>query len=205
MISRRYVGALMAVLVLALGATLRGSYFPPTGDWAPLTAQQLPADVAGVRGVEKVRTGGWIAETYGAQSWAERTYAVGGDEVGVFVVRSFDMKKLYHHPELGVLRGNTFQPGHALTLGDASQTVHVLQNTTSGASAVYALVHDGAWIGNPYRLQVSSALTSLWTGRRPLTLVFVYGPVLADGVPTPFAADLLRAAVRGVNGAAGPS
>ena len=59
-----------------------------------------------------------------------------------------------------------------------------------------ALIHEGRWVGNPYVLQLSSAVTTLWTGPRPLTLVFAYGPVLADGQPSAFTAELLRTAVR---------
>jgi hypothetical protein len=39
-------------------------------------------------------------------------------------------------------------------------------------------------------------VTTLWTGPKPLTLVFAYGPVLEDGRPSAFTADLLRDAVR---------
>ena len=80
-----------------------------------------------------------------------------------------------------------------------TEAVYVLENLTGeGESAVYALVYDDRWIGNPYMLQLSSAVTSVWAARRPLTLVFAYGPVLENGHPVPVVAELLRTAVQGL-------
>ena len=136
-----------------------------------------------------------MKDTYAADSWAERTYdAPGSGDVSLFVARGFDLKKLYHHPELGVLRGRSFEAQRSTVVD--GRPVHVLQNATDGESAVYALVYEGDWIGNPYLLQASSALTSLWTGPRPLTLVFAYGAVLQDGQPTPFVTEVLRSSVQ---------
>lgn len=198
MISRRYAAPLMGCLLLALVPTVLHGYLRRSHAIARITDASLPSAVADVAGEPRTRTGGWIADTYGVESWAERTYPRAGQgEVGLFVTRGFDMKKLYHHPELGVLRGNVFaaQQTQALPGGGDGEWVHVLRHESAGPSVVYALVYDGRWVANPYRLQLSSALTSLWTGPRPLLLVFAYGDVLTDGRPSPFTADLLRAAV----------
>ena len=49
---------------------------------------------------------------------------------------------------------------------------------------------------------MSSAVTSLWARRRPLTLLFVHGPVLKDGEPTPAVTELLHATVQGFEASA---
>ncbi|AMY10067.1 hypothetical protein LuPra_03295 [Luteitalea pratensis] len=198
MISRRHVWPLIFASLLALLPTMQRGYVGGVDSVEKVTSARLPGEVAGVASVDKQRTGGWMANTYGADSWAERTYQVPGKgDVGLFVARGFDMKKLYHHPELGVLRGRTFAPADTMALSDKpDQIVHVLQSASSQESAVYALIHDGRWVDNPYALQLSSAVTTLWTGPKPLTLVFAYGPVLANGQPSPFTAELLRTAVR---------
>ena len=191
MISRRFAMPLLVALAVALLPTVQHGYVGRTPAVDKITDAFLPVAVDGVTGTPKVRTGGWMTSTYGADSWAERTYDVPGPgEVSLFVARGFDLKKLYHHPELGVLRGRSFETLRSAVVD--GRPVHVLQNATDGESAVYALVYDGDWVGNPYVLQASSALTSLWTGPRPLTLVFVYGAVLNDGQPTRFATEALR-------------
>ena len=191
MISRRFAMPLLVALAVALLPTVQHGYVGRTPAVDKITDASLPVAVDGVTGTPKVRTGGWMTSTYGADSWAERTYDTPGPgEVSLFVARGFDLKKLYHHPELGVLRGRSFDAlRNAVVDG---RPVYVLQNATDGESAVYALVYEGDWIGNPYALQASSALTSLWTGPRPLTLVFIYGAVLTDGQPTRFATVALR-------------
>jgi hypothetical protein len=193
-ISGRHAVALLVLFALALLPTVQHGYVGYTATALRVTQDVLPVSVDGIGGAPKQRTGGWMTSTYAADSWAERTYTrPGAGDVSLFVARGFDLKKLYHHPELGVLRGNSFEPLRRATID--GEPVHVLQNLADGDSAVYALIYEQEWVGNPYVLQASSAFTSLWTGRRPLTLVFVYGPVLDRGQPTATAARLLPAAV----------
>lgn len=197
MISRRYALPLLVVLAVALLPTVQHGYLGYTAESAKVTQESLPAAVAGISGAPRVRTGGWMTSTYAADSWAERTYAPAAQrQVSLFVARGFDLKKLYHHPELGVLRGNSFQPLRTAEVD--GRPVHVLQNVGDGDSAVYALIYEDEWVGNPYWLQASSAVTSLWTGRRPLTLVFAYGDVLEGGAPTKLAGELLVRAASGL-------
>lgn len=194
MISSRHAVALLVLLAVALLPTVQHAYVGYTATAAKVTQELLPASMDGISGAPKPRTGGWMASTYSADSWAERSYAAtGAAHVSLLVARGFDLKKLYHHPELGVLRGNSFQPLRRAEID--GRPVHVLQNVADGDSAVYALIYEHDWVANPYVLQASSAFTSLWTGRRPLTLVFVYGSVLDRGQPTATAARLLKATV----------
>lgn len=191
MIGGRHLTALLLLLGLALVPTILHGYLGFVGTAAPVLAENLPP---GSRPAESRRSAAWLTETYAVESWAERAYDLPGHRpVTLFVARGFDLKKLYHHPELGVLRGRSFHP-HRSALIDG-QPVHVLRNLTGAESAVYALVYEDRWIGNPYVLQVSSAVTALWTGRRPLTLVFAYGDVLRGEQPSPEVAQLLRDSV----------
>lgn len=198
MISRRHLVALLVILGVALAPTVPHGYIGRVTQAPKVVEGSLPSAVGGVTGTPKIRTGGWMKDTYGADSWAERTYQPAGQgEVGLFVARGFDMKKLYHHPELGVLRGRSFEPQRIKVLeGDGKEIVHVLRNLSTSESAVYALLYEDRWVGNPYLLQLSSAFSTLWTGQRPITLVFAYGHVLADGEPSPFTTELLRTAVQ---------
>jgi len=192
--SRRHLWPLVITLCVSLVPTLQYGYDGHPREASKITQTSLPAAVGGLAGLPKDRTGGWLQATYGADSWAERTYNVpGAGSIGLFVARGFDMKKLYHHPELGVMRGHQFEPQRTQVLdGDADQVVHVLQGAAGQESAAYVLLYDGRWVSNPYALQLSSAVTTLWTGPRPLTLIFAYGAVLANGQPSSSTAELLR-------------
>ena len=202
MVSRRYIASLFLLLVVVLWPTVRHGYLGHLVAAAKVSDATLPFSVAGATSAPRTRTGGWMAGAYAADSWVERVYdQPGRSPVSLFVARGFDLKKLYHHPELGVLRGRSFAPLRESSID--GEPVHILANTTDGESAVYALIYEGRWIGNPYVLQLSSALTSLWTGRRPITLVFAYGnDVLERGQPTPFVVELLRTSVRQLSPAA---
>lgn len=203
MISRRYVVALATMLALALVPTLRHGYLGYVEAAPKVTGASLPAALVGAPGIVRTTPPVWMPDTFSEDSWAETSYDVSGvGRLTLVVARGYDLKKLYHHPELGVLRGHNFERVRhtALTSGDP---VFVLENGADlQHSAVYALIYDNVWIGNPYLLQASSAVTSLWARRRPLTLVFVYGPVLKDGEPTAAVTELLRTTVRGLEASA---
>ncbi len=56
------------------------------------------------------RPADWGRRRFESQDWTERRYVSGGDQVVLTVVRSFDLKALYHHPELAVAYGADFEP-----------------------------------------------------------------------------------------------
>ena len=209
-ISGRYLGALVAVLLVALVPTVRHGYVSTVAAAPSVTAASMPASFDGAPGAIRLRPAAWIADTYGAESWAERTYDVSGrGQVRIFVARGYDLKKLYHHPELGILHGVTVvSAGTAPLEGHPDRLVHVLRAERAGqTSALYGLVYRGAWIADPYRLQLSSALSSLWDARHPLTLIFVAGAVADDeGRPTALgtkAVDAAWQAIEATDAAAG--
>ena len=203
MISRKHLVALSALLALALLPTLRHGYLGYVEAAPKVTAASLPAEVAGTRGVATTTPPVWMPDTFSEDSWAEKTYDVSGvGKVTLVVARGYDLKKLYHHPEIGVLRGRSFEPARRATLAGGEPVYVLVNRSDERESAVYALVYDNAWVGNPYLLQMSSAFTSIWARRRPLTLVFVHGPVLKDGEPTAAVTELLHATARGLEAAA---
>jgi hypothetical protein len=198
-VSRHRLPGLAALLVVALLPTLVHSYRGYDVTPTPITANTLPRALGGAAGVDRARDPVWMRATFGADSWAERAYEVPGQgRLTIFAARGSDLKKLYHHPELGALHGRSFDRVRLVPLdADATRPMHVLQNDTTGDSAIYVLLYDGEWVSNPYWLQVSSAVSSLWRGRRPLTLVMVYGPgVLENGLPVEAARRALAEAVR---------
>jgi hypothetical protein len=195
--------ALATLLALALVPTIRHGYLGYVEAAPKVTGAALPSALTGTTGVVRTSPPAWMPDTFSEDSSAEASYDVTGvGRLTLVVARGYDLKKLYHHPELGVLRGHSFEPARQATLA-GGDPVFVLENRADQQqSAVYALIYDDVWVGNPYLLQASSAVTSLWARRRPLTLVFVHGPVLKDGEPTAAVTELLRTTVRGLEAAA---
>lgn len=194
-VSGRRLLALSILLALVFVPTALhsyGTYRVPVSGLSPVV---LPEAVEGSVGVDVERHATWAKDAFDADVWLERRYDLSSGPVTVFLVRGYDLKKIYHHPEIAVLRGRSLE--RARTGEIEGEPVYVLRNLTDGESMVYALIYDGDWVGSPLRLQVYSALTSLWRGRRPVTLVAVYGDVLGErGDVLQVPATLLQAVVK---------
>jgi hypothetical protein len=117
-----------------------------------------------------------VKKTYDSDDWIERLYtAATGESVLLFVARSYDIKRLYHHPEIGVLHGVSFADEHIVHLrGIADAPVHVLQAQTGGGCAAYVLLYENLWVEDPIALQLETSLKSLFHPSRPMTLLLVY-------------------------------
>lgn len=202
MISARHGAALLLLLALALVPTVRHSWLHSVALAPRLEAASVPMALRQVPGRERQRPAAWIDETYGAESWVERSYDLpGGEAVQLFVARGYDLKKLYHHPELGVLHGVPLVPGGTAPLPSSpARVVHVLKaGSPGGTSAVYALLYRGEWVGNPIALQLSSSFSTLWAPRHPLTLVLAAGAMVDDaGRPTALADEIVVGALASV-------
>ena len=172
---------MLGLLGLAAIPTTVHSYFGrqlsrTTCGWMPSTTTLLgwPS-----RPTERRR--GWARAVYAATESTERLYRRPGDgEIQLFVARSYDPKKLYHHPELGVANKGTYTSS---LRGDGRTTldvhgglpVHVLRGTTDGTGlALYALRYGDRFVENPYLFQLRSSLALLVAPRREMTLFLVH-------------------------------
>ena len=92
--------------------------------------------------------------------------------------RSYDLKRLYHHPEIGVLRGVDFRERNIGSLNGISDVpVHVLKSGAGKGMAAYVLLYDGQFIENPMWLQILSSFKLLYCPRKPMTLFMVYDSI----------------------------
>jgi hypothetical protein len=172
MINPRYAAAVAALLAFALIPTVIHSYLRVTLDDG-LKAAAIPATLAGATSVPTARRPGWIRNNFDTDDWTERTYKVDGLDVTMFAARSFDAKRLYHHPELAVLRGTQATPsGLARATARPDVPLHVLDTERDGRHgvAVYALLYDGRFIEDPIGFQLRTSAELLFTGRKALTL-----------------------------------
>lgn len=186
MISTRYAPAVTVLLALALIPTVRNTYVDartPDGR----STQAIPAVLAGIAGSPTERGAGWAKKGLAADDAIERRYGAG---ITLFVARSFDAKQLYHHPELAVAYGRSFNAsGTRLAASRPDVTVHWL--TGDNVWAMYVLAYGDTFVSDPLRFELRRAITNLVRPRGAMTLFFVHG----RGQPPPDSEALLVAAV----------
>jgi hypothetical protein len=200
MISARYAVAVCAVAALALVPTLIHSYAGVVVTDARTTAL-IPERLAGYASVPSGRDALWGSRRFESQDWIERRYTTSGDEVVLTVLRSYDLKVLYHHPENDVAYGAGFLRSETVRLPERPDVpLHVLHSDVDGgAAAVYVLHYGDRLIDDPYVFQIRTAGELLFSGRRQMTLFFAHDTSARkdDRPETSGAARLVLAALDG--------
>ena len=139
-ISTRYVPAACVVIALALVPTIIHSYVGTVIKDGRTTAAISPT-VAGFTSVPSDRDAGWGKRRFESDDWIERRYLSGNEEVLLTVLRSYDLKRLYHHPELDVAYGAGYLTEEIVELpGAEGVPVHFLRASeeTDGTGDVRA-------------------------------------------------------------------
>ena len=173
MISTRYAAATALVIALALVPTVIHSYLDVTVDDG-VSVQSVPETLDGMPSRPTERKAAWVRANLATADWIERTYQVDSRPVTLFVGRSYDAKRLYHHPELALLRGTQTTPAGVSRVASAPRVpLHVIETSRGEQNgvAVYALLADGEFIENPIAYQLRTSARLLVGGRRPMTLI----------------------------------
>jgi hypothetical protein len=199
MMSSRYAPAVCAALVLALIPTIIHSYVGVVVTDS-LKASAMPTVLGAYASTPTKRSADWGERRFDSHDWIERQYKSGDDSVVLTVIRSYDLKALYHHPELAVAyHFANFSTARVATLPQyPDMPVHVLSNGDAGPIGLYVLHYDGRFVEDPIRFQIRTAGELLFTGRKAMTLLFVRDdsvPTGVDPLKLP-AAELLVSAVR---------
>ena len=196
MVSTRYVVPVLVLLALAAVPTVIHSYRDSTVDDGR-SARAIPMVLAGEAGAPTTRRAGWGEDRFSSSDWTERRY--GTPEVKLFVGRSFDPKRLYHHPELAVDYGPSYRSDGVIRLPARPDVpLHVLTTAEGGRGriAVYALHADGVFVEDPIRFQLRSSFDLLFSRRTAMTLFFAAQDVPPDRpVESSRAAALVLAAI----------
>ena len=173
MISTRYAAAVCAVIMLALVPTIIHSYAGLVVQDGRSTAT-IPNTVAGFTAVPATRDAGWGERRFESHDWIERRYLSGSDEVLLTVLRSYDLKRLYHHPELDIAYGAGYLTEEIVELDGAEGIpIHLLRaSAETDATAMYALHYGDEFITDPLWFQIRVAGELLFGGRKPMTLLF---------------------------------
>ena len=179
MISIRFAPIVCVLTGVALAPTLMHSYVGATSVDGRSTSA-IPTTLAGYSAVPSARSPGWGGQRFDSVDWVEREYTSGADRIRLTVVRSYDLKALYHHPELAVAYGptfgNTFDRYEVRTFpGRPEVPVHVLHPAPGrDGMALYALHYDSGFVAEPIAFQLRTAAELLFTPRRAMTLIFAH-------------------------------
>ena len=170
MVSRRYLIPVAALLALALIPTVLHTYVDVSATDGK-SSRDVPADLLGNIWTDTGRNPAWVRDNFACDDFVERRF----QDVTLFVGRSYDPKSLYHHPELGLAYGQTFDPVTISTVASGAGPIplHVLSGDRQ--LAVYALLYNGAFIADPVRFQLTNAFRMLVAPRRQMTLFFAHG------------------------------
>jgi hypothetical protein len=174
MISTRYAIPTVVLIAFALVPTTIHSYLGIRTTDA-LTTNVIAPELLGAVSQPTARRSQWVRETFQSTDWIERTYRVDGEEVVLFAGRSYDAKRLYHHPELGLLRGTTTVPvGIVHPLARPDIAVHLVSTALEGRHglAAYALLYNGRFIENPVMFQLRTSAALVFSAPKPMTLFF---------------------------------
>ena len=195
--SPRYATPVALVLLLALLPTAIHSYVGLRVE-DHLTTAGIPTTLEGFVGTQTSRRANWGERRFDATDWTERSYHASDSSVRLTVVRSFDMKKLYHHPELAAADSVDWRPRGLIRLENGPTGVHVLESAAGTRQlALYVLLYDDIFVEDPMWFQLRTAGKLLIGGRRQMTLFFVHQEAVpADQTPEKTAAaSILRSAV----------
>jgi hypothetical protein len=170
-ISTRYVPGVAVLVTIALVPTIVHSYVGASVDDGRKTAA-IPTRLNGLDGRSTNRPSIWAEETFASTDFIERRYGV---DVTLFIGRSYDAKRLYHHPELAIAYGRTFESTTVVRSAKRNDVpLHILSG--SGGIGAYALLYGAEFIDDPIRFQFKNALALLVRPRQMTTLFFTHSP-----------------------------
>ena len=174
MISTRYNRPLLIIIMLALIPTIIHSYLDlKTND--NLSTHQINPILGSFVSKPTQRKPEWGEDTFACYDWIERNYTnQQGKSVRLFVGRSYDHKRLYHHPELVLSYGKELKMLQEMQYAAQPKIpVKLLANETRPVIAAYALLYDKQFVENAITHQLKSSIIQLITPRKPMTLFYV--------------------------------
>jgi hypothetical protein len=160
-------------------------------------AGAIAASLDGFSSNSTNRTAEWGARRFDSDNWIEREYVVEGQAPLILcVARSYDAKRLYHHPELAVAYGAAYRSTTIERFPELPDApVRVLRTEGERPDVgLYVLHYGDRYVENPYLLQLRLSGELLVRGRKPMTLFFVQARGVAGSLAGSAPVRLLAAA-----------
>ncbi len=175
MISSRFSLPVVLILALALVPTIIHNYMGLMIDDG-LLLTRINSRLGAFASEPTSRKDQWVKDIFDSDDWFERSYRnQEGVQIRLFAARSYDHKRLYHHPELALSYGQNLKDDGiaSIQLGQEKIPVHILRRTSGKGVSAYALYYDGTFIENPIAHQVLDSLNLLVSGRKQLTIFYL--------------------------------
>lgn len=184
MTSTRYAIPVIILLLFALVPTTIHSYLGAKTDDGK-SVKKIPGQLGDFISMPSKRNKQWGQDIFESFDWFERDYRNSDyKKVRLFVARSFNHKKLYHHPELALSYGINLSHHKIETLpGQNDIPIHILSNDNHSIVVIYALEYDNHFIGDPITHQLAESIRLLANPRKPMTLFYASQTGLPSNLP----------------------
>jgi len=185
MIAPRFSAAVAVLLGMALVPTVIHEYVGLSVDDGRVT-KAVDFRLADLTGTATGRKSFWAIRKFESHDWIERWYTANNERIQLLVARSYDPKRLYHHPELAIIQTDDLTSRGVVRLAHSRNVpIHVLESRrTSGRGlAMYALHYDREFVDDAVWFQVRTAASLLVGGRRQMTLFFVHDTEVPSDAP----------------------
>jgi hypothetical protein len=171
MIASRYAAAVAALVAVTILPTLIHSYAGVVVDDGK-RATHVPETLGAFTSQPTDRNPNWGRRHFDSDDWVERRYSTLTGSVTLSVVRSFDLKTLYHHPEIEIVEGADLRASRTETFA-AHPDIPVFVLATErerGPVVFYALHYGDGFVRDPIWFQIRTAGELLFGGRQAMTL-----------------------------------
>ena len=171
MIDARHLPGLAVMLAVTVVPTVVHSYLPTTATDGRATAR-IASRLNGLDARATDRSLVWLPGAMAVVDYTERLY---GRDLRLLAVRSFDAKRLYHHPELAVAHGDDYGRATVVRAADRPDVpIYVLKGARDRLSA-YTLLYEDRFVEDPISFQLRNVVSLLVRPRQMMTLLFVRG------------------------------
>jgi len=184
-IAPRFSPAVAVLLGLALVPTVIHEYIGLSVHDGRVTGA-VDTRLAGLTGTATGRKSSWAIQKFDTNDWMERWYTGENERIQLLVVRSYDLKRLYHHPELAIVQTDDLESRGVVRLAQRENVpIHILESRPTGGRgiAMYALHYDREFVDNAMWFQLRTAASLLVGGRQPMTMFFVYDADVPSDAP----------------------
>jgi len=173
MISTRYSTPVAILLALALIPTIIHTYIN-NADIDGKSVDNISTILGNFISTPSKRNAQWGKSVFNSEDWFERIYQNKENEkVRLFIARSFDLKALYHHPELALSYAQNLNNKTISTLSKKPEIpVHILKNDDSSIIVAYVLMHNDTFIQDPIKYQLSESFRLLVSQKKPMILFY---------------------------------
>lgn len=173
LLSTRYALAVCFLLALALVPTVIHSYIDAKVDDGK-SVNNIATSLNNYSSAPAKRNASWGLDVFGSADWFERDYQDQQyNKIRLFTARSYDHKRLYHHPELALSYGKDLtKQGIKKLPHDSEILVHLLSNESNTLQAAYVLLYDDQFISDPINHQLGESMRLLVSAGKPMTLFY---------------------------------